>query len=89
MYEKVNAIDTSRLNQKSDYDAKINEIKGEIPSITGLATTTALNAIKNEIPDVSDQAKKIDNDAKYQILSLCILPHLIIMNLRIIYLMLR
>ena len=32
---------------KATLNAKINEGKGEIPSITNLATTTALNAKKN------------------------------------------
>ena len=36
------------LLKKTDYDAWINKIKGEIPSITDLATTVALNAVKNE-----------------------------------------
>ena len=31
------------LKQKTDYNAKINRIKGKIPSIAGLATTAALN----------------------------------------------
>ena len=34
-------------------NAKINEVKNEIPSITNLATTTALTAIENKIPDHS------------------------------------
>ena len=42
---------------KTDYDAKINKIKGKIPSITSLATTGALNAVNNEIPSVSDLLK--------------------------------
>ena len=55
-----------------------------------LATTvTVLNAVKNEIPNVSDLVKKTDLDKKYQILSLNMLPHLIIINLQIIYLMQR
>ena len=36
----------------------MNEIKGEIPSITNLATTTALTVVENEIPDVSNLVKK-------------------------------
>ena len=56
--------DTSGLVKKADYDAKINEIKGKIPSITGLAATSALNFVKNEIPNVSDLVKKTDCDAK-------------------------
>ena len=45
-------------------NGKINEVKGEIPSITGLTTTTALNDVKNNIPDVSTFAKKADYDIK-------------------------
>ena len=61
---KTNAIDTSELTKKIDYDNKINEIEGKIPNITGLATTAALNAVKNEIPNVSDSVKKTNYDAK-------------------------
>ena len=38
---------------KTDYNAKINEIKREIGRISGLVTTPALNAGKNEMPHVS------------------------------------
>ena len=34
---------------KKHYDAKINDIKGKMPSITGLATTAALNVATYEI----------------------------------------
>ena len=34
--------------------AKINEVKGKIPNITNLATTTALTAVENKIPNVSN-----------------------------------
>ena len=33
---------------------KINEFKGKIPSITNLASATALTAVENEIPNVSN-----------------------------------
>ena len=39
-------------------NAKMSEFKDEITSITGLATTTALNDLKNDIPDVSTLTKK-------------------------------
>ena len=42
------------LATKTILNAKINEIKGEIPSITNLATTTALTAVENKIPIVSN-----------------------------------
>ena len=39
-------------------NAKINEVKNKIPSITHLATTVALTAVENNIPKVSDLGKK-------------------------------
>ena len=38
----------SGLVSKADYDAKINKIKSEIFSISGLATTAALNYQRNK-----------------------------------------
>ena len=45
-------------------NAKINEIKGDITSITNLATTTALTAVENKIPNVSNLVKKINYNTK-------------------------
>ena len=44
--------DTSGLVKKLDYSSKISEIESKIPSISGLATTFALTAVENKIPDV-------------------------------------
>ena len=44
------------LLKKTDYNAKTTEIEGKIPSITGLATTSAFT--ENEISDVSNLVKK-------------------------------
>ena len=44
--------------KRTGYDSKVNEIKGEMPSIIGLATIASLNDVKNKIPNVSDQVKK-------------------------------
>ena len=52
--------DTSDLAKKTDLNAKITEIEGLIPSITGLATNSALAAVENKIPDVSSLVKKTD-----------------------------
>ena len=41
--------DASGLVKKVDYNAKITEIEGKIPSITGLATSTALILITIEM----------------------------------------
>ena len=45
--------DTSELAKKADLNAKITEIEGKIPSITGLITNSVLTAVENKIPDVS------------------------------------
>ena len=43
---------------------KINGVKNEIPSITNLATTSALAVVENKIPDTSNLVKKTDYDTK-------------------------
>ena len=61
MEDKIrNLATTTSLN------AIINEVKGEIPSINDLPITTALNDIKNNIPDVGTLIKKLlkQNDTK-------------------------
>ena len=45
-------------------NAKINKVKGEIPSITDSATTTALIDVKNNIPKASHLVKKTNCDDK-------------------------
>ena len=49
---------------KTDYNAKIIEIEGKIPSVTGLATSVVVNAVENKITNVSNQVKKADYGAK-------------------------
>ena len=36
-------------SSKTDYSAKITEIKGKIPSITGLGTKDTLNTVETDI----------------------------------------
>ena len=48
----------------TDYNAKIYEIESIIPGIAGLATTTPLNAVENNIPNVSNLVKKTGSDEK-------------------------
>ena len=48
------------LLKKIDYNAKISEVEGKLPSISGLATKSALTAVENKISDVSSSAKKTD-----------------------------
>ena len=48
----------------TDFNAKVAEIEGKIPSISGLATNSALTAVENKIPDVSSLVKKTDYNTK-------------------------
>ena len=50
--------------KKTNFNAKIAEVKDEIPSITGLDASFALTAVENKIPDVSILVKKTDCDTK-------------------------
>ena len=57
--------DTSPIvKKKMDYNAKISEIENKILSISGLAATSALNAVENETPDISSLVKKTDYSTK-------------------------
>ena len=55
-YKKI--PDTTGLAKKLDNKALFTEIESEIPSISGLATTSALTAVENKIPDVGNLLKK-------------------------------
>ena len=54
----------SLVKKKTDLNAKITEIEGKIPRITGLATNSALTAVENKIPNVSSLIKKADYNTK-------------------------
>ena len=56
--------DTSDQPKKADLNAKITEIESKIPSITGLATNSAVSAVENKIPDVSSLVKTTDYNTK-------------------------
>ena len=56
--------DTSILVKKTDYNSKITEIGATIPSITGLATNSALPVVENKIPNASILVKKTDYNTK-------------------------
>ena len=45
---------------KTDFNAKVTEIEGKIPSISGLATNSELTDVENKIPDVNSLVKKTD-----------------------------
>ena len=55
---KVDNIDTSGIVKKTDYSTKITEIEDKIPSISNLATKSALTIVGNKIPDTSNLATK-------------------------------
>ena len=44
---------------KTILNTKINEVKTEIPSISGLATTSTLTAVENKVLNVSNLVKKL------------------------------
>ena len=49
---------------KIDLNAKITEVEGKIASISGLATSSALTAVENQMPDVSGLIKTPDFNTK-------------------------
>ena len=51
-------------NFNTDFNTKVTEIKGKIPSITDLATNSELTAAENKIPDVSSFVKNTDYNTK-------------------------
>ena len=55
--------DISNLATKNIINTKINEVKNEIPSISNLATTSALTSVENKIPSVNNLVKKTDYNA--------------------------
>ena len=61
--DEINKID-KKIPDVSDLvkktDSKITEVDGKIPSITGLATSSALTTVENKIPDVNNLVKKTD-----------------------------
>ena len=56
--------DTSSLVKKTDNNSEITVVEGKIPSISGLATSSALTAVENKIPNVSNLVKKTNYNTK-------------------------
>ena len=50
--------------KKTDFNTRVTEIQNKAPSISGLATNSALTAIENKIPDVRSLVKKTNFNAK-------------------------
>ena len=55
---------TKDLVKKTDYDTKINEIEGNIPNVSTLATKAALTPVENKISDIDSLVKKTEYDTK-------------------------
>ena len=86
----VNTINTSGLVKNTDYDAKISDIEGKMPSTIGLAITASLDAVEYKIPNASDLViEKQIMMQKYQTLKKNILLLMIIINLRVKWLVQR
>ena len=67
--DKINKVDkkipdVSDLVKRANFNAKVTEIEGKIPSITGRATNSALTAVENKIPNFSNLVKKTDYNTK-------------------------
>ena len=52
------------ISNIAKHNAKITEIESKIPSITGLATNSALTTVENKIPDISNLVTKTDYNTK-------------------------
>ena len=60
---------------KTDFNAKVTEIEGKIPCISGLATNSELTAVENKIPDVNSLVKKADYNTKISDIEKKIIDH--------------
>ena len=57
------------LLKKADYNTKISETENKIPSISGLATTSALTAVENKYVMLVISSKKKKKKKKKQIMT--------------------
>ena len=64
MVKKAIAIDTIGLVKRTDYNAENKDIEDKVPDNTNLATTAALTAVEDKIPNTGDLVKKADYDTK-------------------------
>ena len=67
--------DVTNLATKTNLNTKINEVKSNIPSITGLAATSALTTVENKIPSVTNLVKKTDYDTKVSEIEKILIDH--------------
>ena len=62
--QKIKFLILVILLKKTDYNAKITEIEGNIPDVSSLATKAALTATENKIPNISNLVEKTEYDTK-------------------------
>ena len=55
----------ANLATTTGLNAKINQVKDEIPNITNVPITTAPIAVENKIPNISNLFKKTDYNTKF------------------------
>ena len=63
------------VKKKTDFTAKVTEIEGKIPCISGLAANSALTAVENKIPNISSLVKKTDYNTKISDIEKKIIDH--------------
>ena len=78
--EKISKVDKKYLMlviwlKKTNFNAKMIEVEGKIPSINVLATNSALTAVENKILDVSSLVKKTDYNTKISDIERKIINH--------------
>ena len=78
--DKINKVDKKNpevihLVKITDFNSKTSEVEGKIPSISGLATNSALTAAENKIPDVGNLVKKTDYNTKISDIEKKIIDH--------------
>ena len=90
LVKKINAVDTGGLVEKTDFDANMKAINGDMPSIAELATTAVLNAGQIKMPGAGNLVRKKKKKVmmqKYLMFIMNTLGHLTIINLWIVCLM--
>ena len=73
--------DIFNLATNASLNSKINEAKGEVPSITNLETITVLTAVENKTANVSNLVKKLTITQKLVKLKIKLLLIMIMLNI--------
>ena len=74
----------TNLGATSACNAKINDVKSKIPNITNLATITALTAVENKIPIISNLVKKMIIAQKFVKMKIKFLLIMIMINISLL-----